>query len=389
MNRTFDVKKAIDQTKLQEGLIVAAIGGDRDAVGELYNGYSEFIRYYCRKFIYNPEEVENAHSEVTLRMVLRINTLKDPLKFIGWLYGLVNNTCLEINRKEKANRSKFLPYESYEMLHMADANTSGDPHEGVEHRDLEAVIFRALETLPRRQKELVECFYIQQMSYEEIEKKLSISQGSIAKNLSRARKNLRSQMEEKGYAHALGKAGFAGTFLTSIEHDAMFEMAAGIAKGGATSFVKAILSGIAILLSGALFVAFGLLPQDEEPKDNLAPNVAAQAIHQEAAIYFDSEYAGSETDSSNLPERYNPEQAILTDTHWTPERYTITQTDAEQGGSEASTEYRNGNAVAEAESDSPVINIQELGLTPGEYLITWKLVKGTASAEATRSFVIS
>jgi RNA polymerase sigma factor (sigma-70 family) len=400
------LQEVIALAKEQEGLIAQAAAGDTDSLGEMYQGYGGFIRYYCKRFLDNKDEVESAHSEVVLRMVHKITSLRDPERFVGWLYTLTHNTCVDINRRESHARKMMLPIDTMQMIDFPDERVDSNPLSSLENKDLEMVILQAMEALPKRQREVAEKYYIQQLTYEEISEQMSISDGSIAQHLSRARVSLRKSIEKKGYAYSTARAGFVGYFMTELERgDLLGKVATASSQSGIGLSAKVAAVSCVILLSGAaMYFVLGGLPNVDE--NNLAPRSAVEeAAAVEAGdvdIVFVAESDANGENAGNIPARYDPKEATLSNSEWTPVEYKVTLAPYDAGADFADStpispataenaEQSNENqeaVVAYGKNPTSVINIAEMNLAPGEYLITWWLESGKDTIVLKRTFQI-
>lgn len=78
----------------EEDLVTRAQGGDRDAFLALYETYSTPIYDFCLRMLRNRADAEDVTSEVFLRAMERLGSLRDHGAFKGWLYTVARNAAL-------------------------------------------------------------------------------------------------------------------------------------------------------------------------------------------------------------------------------------------------------------------------------------------------------
>ncbi|MGH7857575.1 MAG: RNA polymerase sigma factor, partial [Candidatus Binatia bacterium] len=78
----------------EKALVKAAQGGDRDAFLDLYEAYATPIFDFCHRMVRNRADAEDVTSEVFLKAMERLGSLRDPAAFKGWLYQIARNAAL-------------------------------------------------------------------------------------------------------------------------------------------------------------------------------------------------------------------------------------------------------------------------------------------------------
>jgi RNA polymerase sigma-70 factor (ECF subfamily) len=382
-----DNGEMIARSKRHRRLIVAAIKGDREALGRLYKEYRDFICHYCSRLVYKGVSAEAAEAEVALRMVMRIPTLKDPTKFIGWLYSIIRYTCMELNREELSLRSYL---RELDERSVAAEHLLSSPQEALEEHELTHMLLKAITSLPRRQRQVAEAFYLEQLSYDEIEKRHAISQGSIAKTLNQARANLRQTLSAPEYLGLKTGASLIPWMTADLEAELF---------GGAALVTKALPSGISLgagLTQGAcaLLAALGIFALGLQLSVEAPPAEGAAYVADGASVFVADEpeedgiedasllrivFEGAADTGHLRPERYNPGSARFVAEDWQPVGWSIV-------------DDRGVEVRSLANSSEASINIPALGLEAGEYTLYWKARSGAAgrgvTATVTRSFVV-
>ena len=124
--------------------------------------------------------------EAFLRAFTRLHQWRDDAQFSPWLYAVALNVFRFATRREAVQE---LPLENGD-----DACVSSDPLEGLETRQLEALVRRMVRTLPRRYREAVILFYFLDQNVAEAANVLELPDGTFKARLHRGRALLRSRL---------------------------------------------------------------------------------------------------------------------------------------------------------------------------------------------------
>lgn len=143
------------------------------------NNYSRVL-YYVRNKISNNEDAEDLTSEVFLYCYSHYEDY-DPEKssITTWLYLIVNSRVKNYYRDH-------ITYADYEAVSETMQDQSIDLDEGVYLEQLHGVLMKAINNLPERQQKIVMMRYFQNLSSDDIAKKLGITPGNVRVLLSRA-----------------------------------------------------------------------------------------------------------------------------------------------------------------------------------------------------------
>jgi len=176
-----------------EQIIESCISGDTDSFRYLVDKYQPRIINACYKYTKNLDDAEDVAQEVFLKAYSNLDKFKFDSKFYSWIYRIAINTSLNyINSKEKRQEKETI---SEESCQINDNSASSDPKDYYELTDLVDKVQPLINKLPNDLKILIELYEINDNTYEEISKKLSMPIGTVRSRLHRARNMLISDFK--------------------------------------------------------------------------------------------------------------------------------------------------------------------------------------------------
>lgn len=138
---------------LEEDLVSRAQSGDRLAFSELYDAYLPKIYDFALGMLRNSADAEDVTSETFLKAVERLDTLKEPAAFRGWLYAIARNAALSLIE----SRKRAVPtaeHDEYAAAH--DVATLPDPVARIESDEMRDLVWDAAATLNPRDHQVFE-----------------------------------------------------------------------------------------------------------------------------------------------------------------------------------------------------------------------------------------
>ncbi len=156
--------------------------GNKDAFKHLVK---EFYSTCLQKAIgYTKDEssAKDLVQEALVQAYLSIHKLEDASKFKAWLMGILRNVCNNHHRRKKA------PYLNLpeELFHIPEETLVVNENDAIRKRVREAV-----EQLSSKNKEVIEAFYFENLSIDEIARHYDLSVSATKVRLHRARKALK------------------------------------------------------------------------------------------------------------------------------------------------------------------------------------------------------
>lgn len=168
--------------------------GDQKAYAELLQRYRESVYFMMLKMVSNKDDAEDLTIEAFGRAFKRLHQYTSNYAFSTWLFKIASNNAIDFLRKKKQGDtlsldSKFKNEEGEEMSQNIKSGVL-DPEENFIKKQKIDMLHEVVDKLKPKYKELVEMFYYQEMSHEEISQKLDLPIGTIKAQLFRAREFL-------------------------------------------------------------------------------------------------------------------------------------------------------------------------------------------------------
>lgn len=160
--------------------------GDRDAFGTVIQHAERTALAIAYGILLNAEDAREAAQQAWIRAWDRLDTLRDPARFVAWLSHIVRRTACDLRRT--ASREERKQRGSAEC---APRRVVADPAEEMERTETRQRIETALESLDELSRLAVVLRYYEGHSSQRIGELLSLSSASVDMRLSRARATLR------------------------------------------------------------------------------------------------------------------------------------------------------------------------------------------------------
>ena len=167
---------------------VAADPSDRIAAfGQLVERFHDMAVGYAYSLLGDFHSAEDTAQDAFLTAFQRLEDLREPEAFPGWLRRIVWSAC---NRTLRQRRAR--PGHVYEMAETMPS--SRDPAREVEERESRDVIRAALLTLPTEERQATTLFYINGYSQREVAEFLEVSVSTVKNRLRSSRALLKRRL---------------------------------------------------------------------------------------------------------------------------------------------------------------------------------------------------
>ena len=182
------------ETQNEVAVVARARAGDRRAFGVLVERYMKRAYYTALAMVGNPEDAWDLSQDAFIRAYRALRRF-DPQRaaFFTWYYRILRNLCFNFLR-DRARRPGGTRARSVERVQLAD--TTGDAAVIAERNELRERVWRALQELDPKDREVIVLKDFQHLTYREIADLLEIPPGTVMSRLYHARRRLRERLEE-------------------------------------------------------------------------------------------------------------------------------------------------------------------------------------------------
>ena len=190
--------KALYDIKLVER---AMKNGDQKAFAELMKRYWEPVFFMLNRMVMNKDDAEDLTIEAFGKAFKNLHQYSPQYAFSTWLFKIASNNAIDYLRKKKMENltslDRSVDRDGGEELNQQIRGDSLTPEETIIKKQDADKVHEVIDKLKPRYKEIVEMFYMEQLSVEEISKRLDLPVATIKTRLFRARDLLQQVLSRK------------------------------------------------------------------------------------------------------------------------------------------------------------------------------------------------
>lgn len=157
-----------------------AMRGDTDAFIRLILAHKNNLYGLARTYLSNQEDCADAIQETMVKSFRALSTLREPAFFKAWLYRILINECIRLQRERK--RWRIIEQSEW------DGQTTTVPYEAIELKEAVAYLEDDLRIV-------IQLYYYEDFPIKQIAKLLGVPEGTIKSRLHRARELLAEVLE--------------------------------------------------------------------------------------------------------------------------------------------------------------------------------------------------
>lgn len=161
--------------------------GDEAAFGQVFREFHAPLCRYALGIVGDPENAEEVVQDVFLRIWEKRETLRITVSLKSYLYRAVHNGC--INQIESNKKKVRLDEAPMKIVHQA-----GQPDPGIQQKELEQAIGRAIGSLPEQCRRVFELSRFEKLKYSEIAGVLGISVKTVENQMGKALRVMRERL---------------------------------------------------------------------------------------------------------------------------------------------------------------------------------------------------
>lgn len=179
----------MDLEKLSDEQVVVIVReGGQENYREIIRRYQKRLTHYLRKFIVNPDELEDVLQDVFIKTFRNLHDFNEHKKFSSWIYRIAHNEAIN-SIKKKSNQNLNIDDFEYKIF---------DEKLNIEHK-VDQKIFRekillALNNLKIKYRDPLILFFFEELSYDEISDVLKIPTSTVGTLIRRGKDKLKQEL---------------------------------------------------------------------------------------------------------------------------------------------------------------------------------------------------
>lgn len=189
-NDDADQTDDLEEAAAEAGRIGAS---DSEAFKHLFNTYFDRLYRYVFRYLESAEESQDVVHDVFLRVWRERRRIGLERDLRTYLYATARNHALNRIKHRKLD-DRFRERRAAALATEESATLSPSPQSELEARERAAAIQHAVDTLPRRQRQVIELRWHSHLSYDEIASVLGLSPKTVANHVGRALQHLRAML---------------------------------------------------------------------------------------------------------------------------------------------------------------------------------------------------
>lgn len=172
-------------------LIEGLISGERTSFESIFNLYYNRLLFFAREFIYSKEIAKELIQDTFLKVWKIRETLTPDTDISALLFTIIRNKCLN-HLKHLTIKQKYLNKAQQENKQFLNKNAlENQLFDALVYDELCKIVFKAIEDLTPRCREIFKLSREEGLSYKEIANKLGISINTVENQMVRSLKKIR------------------------------------------------------------------------------------------------------------------------------------------------------------------------------------------------------
>jgi RNA polymerase sigma-70 factor (ECF subfamily) len=169
---------------------------DKDTkwIGYLFDRYTLLVFGVCMKYLKQVNDAKDATQQVFEKAFVEINKY-EVTYFKSWIYSIARNHCL-MQLRSKSHQTVFMEELPEDLGEHFSTQKLFDSKEDLLEQQIENLSDAILQ-LNQEQKSCIELFYLQKLSYREIEERTGFSFQQVKSHIQNGKRNLRIILEQQ------------------------------------------------------------------------------------------------------------------------------------------------------------------------------------------------
>jgi len=186
----------VQTSQNESALVCAAQRRDKEALQLLLTRNWAWLKGLVFSIVGDPGEVDDVLQDICVRVITKIDTLREPERFRPWLVTLARRQALRY-RQQKALRPAPLDEEVAQLQPDQKAGETIETMEEQESGSLSDWIWQAVQSLPEKYREVFVLQHAGDFTYAQIAEILDVPLTTVQIRLVRARRMICDQLASR------------------------------------------------------------------------------------------------------------------------------------------------------------------------------------------------
>ncbi|MBN2589221.1 MAG: RNA polymerase sigma factor [Sedimentisphaerales bacterium] len=173
----------VEKRQNELALVLESQKGNKDALQQLIIRNWAWVKGLVYNIIYNSSDVDDCLQDICLKLINKIDTLREPERFKPWLAVLARREALR-HRQQKSKR----PLQLDEELIESKQGEKDEFFENIIEKEKQSQILMAIHSLPEKYREVFIMQHSGDLTYNQISEILDVPVTTVQIRLVRARK---------------------------------------------------------------------------------------------------------------------------------------------------------------------------------------------------------
>ncbi len=173
--------------------------GRPEAFRQLVESRKNHVLNICYRIVNNHEDAEDLAQETFAEVFRSVGRFRKASHLNTWIYRIAVSKCLNFlrhkNRQKRGGPKKDSPSPERRVT-TDDIATAGDPHELLEQKERERILFRAIDRLPENQRVALMLSKYDGINNKEIAELFGINVAAVEALIHRAKVSLRRRLTD-------------------------------------------------------------------------------------------------------------------------------------------------------------------------------------------------
>jgi RNA polymerase sigma-70 factor (ECF subfamily) len=181
-------------------LVLESQKGNKDALQQLIIRNWAWLKGLIYNIVYNSDDVDDCLQDICVKLINKIDTLREPERFKPWLAVLARREALRY-RQQKAKR----PVQLDEEIVESRQDEKNKFFENIIEKEKQSQILMAIHSLPEKYREVFIMQHSGDLTYNQISEILDVPVTTVQIRLVRARKLIYEKIINKDKDRVLEK----------------------------------------------------------------------------------------------------------------------------------------------------------------------------------------